>query len=97
MRVQRDIPNTVTILGAKHTVEWEEIAEHGLYIGDQRRIMLRNGLDLEEAQHTLLHEVIHGGLFRSGHTFRMDEGDEEALVRCISHTLWDAGYRLTRK
>lgn len=64
-------------------------------VDDEEVIYLRSGLKGNVAEQSLLHEVIHGILYRSGNKFQLEEGQEEAFVRAIEHGLWQAGYRLT--
>jgi predicted SprT family Zn-dependent metalloprotease len=61
---------------------------------DNETIYLRSGIKGVVADQTLLHELIHGILYRSGGKFQLDDKQEEALVRALEHGLWQAGYRL---
>lgn len=62
---------------------------------DLATIFLRSGIKGEEAESTLLHEVIHACLFRSGTKFQLDLKQEEGIVRALEHGIYQAGYRLT--
>jgi hypothetical protein len=61
---------------------------------DTETIWLRSGIKGDVADQSLLHEVIHGILFRSGSKFQIDDKLEESIVRAMEHGLWQAGYRL---
>ena len=66
------------------------------YVDDDAAIIwLRSGLKGDDADQTLLHEVIHACLFRSGSKYQLDERLEEGIVRALEHGLYQAGYRLT--
>lgn len=62
---------------------------------DAETIWLKSGVKGVTAEQSLLHEVIHALLFRSGHGFNITAGQEEAIVRALESGLWDTGYRLT--
>jgi hypothetical protein len=61
---------------------------------DTETIWLRSGIKGDVADQSLLHEIIHGILFRSGSKFQIDDKLEESIVRAMEHGLWQAGYRL---
>ena len=91
------IPKTIKILGREYKIRRKRMkkAEWAFCEDDTATIWMRSGIKGETAEQTLLHEVIHALLFRSGHKFDMTPGQEEAIVRAMESGLWDAGYRLS--
>jgi len=84
---------SINILGTTYRITKQALLqEHGACIPEARQIILDQ--DLEEPGSVLLHEVLHAILWESGHSFRLDDRDEEALVRVLESGLWKAGYRL---
>jgi hypothetical protein len=88
------IPRSVVILGREYKVRRKRMTEFALCCDDSERIYLRSGLKGDAADQSLLHEVIHATLFRSGSKFQLEPKQEEALVRALEHGIWQAGYRL---
>jgi hypothetical protein len=68
--------------------------EFALCDDDSETIWLRSGIKGDVAEQSLLHEIIHGILFRSGSKFQLDEKQEEAITRALEHGLWQSGYRM---
>ena len=88
------IPRSVTILGREYKVRRKRMKEFALCCDDSETIYLRSGLKGDAADQSLLHEVIHATLFRSGSKFQLEPKQEESLVRALEHGIWQAGYRL---
>lgn len=89
------IPRSIPILGREYKIRRMRMKDFANCVDDEEVIYLRSGLKGNVAEQSLLHEVIHGILYRSGNKFQLEEGQEEAFVRAIEHGLWQAGYRLT--
>lgn len=94
----RRLPKTIGILGKTYRIIRRKLkGSYGTIEKDGDRIHITTGITLEVAHQTLLHEVIHGALSRSGHDYRITESDEEAIVRAIENAVWGAGYRLSEE
>lgn len=89
------IPRSIVILGREYQIRRKRMRDFACCDDDTETIYLRSGLKGDAAEQSLLHEVIHGILFRSGGKFQLDERQEEAIVRALEHGIWQAGYRLT--
>jgi len=89
------IPRSISILGREYKIRRKRMKEFALCDDDSETIWLRSGIKGDVAEQSLLHEIIHGILFRSGSKFQLDEKQEEAITRALEHGLWKAGYRLT--
>jgi len=89
------IPRNISILGRDYKIRRKRMKEFALCDDDAETIWIRSGLKGEAAEQSLLHEVIHGILFRSGGKFQIEEKLEESIVRAVEHGIWQAGYRLT--
>lgn len=70
------------------------MAPYGLCDFGPGIIWVRSKLSADDAQQTLLHEVIHAVLHESGAQFQFTDEVTESLVRAMEHGLWRAGYRL---
>jgi hypothetical protein len=88
------IPRSISIMGRDYKIRRKRMKEFALCDDDAETIWLRSGIKGDVAEQSLLHEVIHGILFRSGSKFQIDDKLEEAIVRAIEHGLWQSGYRL---
>ena len=88
------IPRSISILGREYRIRRKRMKEFALCDDDAETIWLRSGIKGEVAEQSLLHEVIHGILFRSGVKFQIDSKLEESIVRAIEHGIWQAGYKL---
>jgi hypothetical protein len=88
------IPRSISILGREYKIRRKRMSLFACVDDDAETIWLRSGLKGEMAEQSLLHEVIHGILFRSGSKFQIDHKLEESIVRALEHGLWQAGYRL---
>lgn len=88
------IPRSISILGREYKIRRKRMALFACVDDDAETIWIRSGLKGEIAEQSLLHEVIHGILFRSGAKFQIDSKLEESIVRAIEHGIWQAGYRL---
>lgn len=89
------IPRSIHILGREYKIRRKRMRYFAYVDDDAAIIWLRSGLSGVEAEQTLLHEVIHAILFRSGNKFQLNPELEESVVRAMEHGLWQAGYRLT--
>jgi hypothetical protein len=88
------IPRSISIMGRDYKIRRKRMKEFALCDDDAETIWLRSGLKGEMAEQSLLHEIIHGILFRSGSKFQIDDKLEEAITRALEHGIWQAGYRL---
>jgi len=88
------IPRSISVLGREYKIRRKRMKEFACVEDDTETIWLRSGIKGDVADQSLLHEVIHGILFRSGSKFQIDHKLEEAIVRAMEHGLWQAGYRL---
>ena len=88
------IPRSVFVLGREYRVRRKRMKNFAECDDDAETIWLRSGLKGEVAEQSLMHEIIHGILFRSGTKFQLDDKQEEAIVRALEHGLWQAGYRM---
>jgi hypothetical protein len=88
------IPRSISILGREYKIRRKRMKEFACVEDDTETIWLRSGIKGDVADQSLLHEIIHGILFRSGSKFQIDDKLEESIVRAMEHGLWQAGYRL---
>jgi hypothetical protein len=88
------IRRTISVLGREYKIRRKRMKEFALCDDDAETIWLRSGIKGDIAEQSLLHEVIHAILFRSGGKFQIEEKLEEAIVRAVEHGIWQAGYRL---
>jgi hypothetical protein len=88
------IPRSISVLGREYKIRRKRMKEFACVEDDTETIWLRSGIKGDVADQSLLHEVIHGILFRSGSKFQIDDKLEESIVRAMEHGLWQAGYRL---
>jgi len=88
------IPRSIPILGREYKIRRKRMKEFALVDDDACTIWLRSGLKGENAAQSLMHEVIHATLFRSGNRFQLTSEQEESIVRALEHGMWQAGYRL---
>jgi hypothetical protein len=81
-------PKHLDILGHRFKIEYSNEAINGNLAGacdgHGRKIYVWLAPDW---QLTLFHEMVHAVLFLTGHSFRMSESEEEALVRALEHGL----------
>lgn len=88
------IPRSIHILGHEYKIRRKRMKDYAWIDYDTHTIWIRSGLDADTAQSSLLHECIHGILFRSGNGYQLDKSLEESIVRALEHGLFQAGYRL---
>lgn len=81
-------------MGREYKIRRKRMKDFASCDDEHETIYLRSGIKGDVADQTLLHELIHGILFRSGGKFQLDDKQEEAIVRALEHGLWQAGYRL---
>ena len=60
---------------------------HGDFDGDKMLIRVHKGLSPENRQLTIKHELFHSALFISGVNELLTVELEEAIVRCLEHSL----------
>lgn len=84
-------PSRITLFGFEVTIIYcrqmpkEYRDSFGAAYFTDRRIYISLEQSKEEMERTLFHEICHLLLFLSGHTFRLTEEDEEAIVRALEH------------
>ena len=88
------IPRRIHILGHEYKIRRKRMKDYAWIDYDKHTIWIRSGLYSDTTQACLLHECIHGILFRSGNGYQLNTGQEESIVRALEHGLWQAGYRL---
>jgi len=74
-------PSVVHILGHEVKISYHRKlgggAYQGLFFGEQRRIKV---VANKNWQDTLIHEILHGIFYYSGHGTKLGDKDEEAIV-----------------
>lgn len=92
-------PFIVSIAGHRIKVEWADIPDYGMYMHDDKKIVLRQDLidDSTAFVETLRHEMLHAALALSGLSFGMDDTREESLVRCIDSIFFPAWEKVLQK
>lgn len=81
-----ELPRSLKICGKRWRIryaEFEDPNQHGLCDYSSRTISIREGLDREDFEETLLHELIHANLAEP----LLDPDDEELLVSILSPRL----------
>lgn len=64
--------------------EGEEVGLYGSIKHTKRKIEIEKDMDERTRKAALIHEILHGFLFYSGH-YDMDKFIEERFVQCSSH------------
>jgi predicted mannosyl-3-phosphoglycerate phosphatase (HAD superfamily) len=88
------IPRTINVLGREYKIRRKRMKFWAYVDDDAATIWLRSGLSGDVAAQTLLHELIHAIMFRSGNKFQLNPELEESIVRALEHGIHQAGYRL---
>jgi hypothetical protein len=90
-RKPRGFPSHVNLFGCKvriiycHVMPKDYTDCFGVTFYDERDIYLSINQSKEEMERTLFHEICHMLLFLSGHSYKLKEDDEEALIRAFEH------------
>lgn len=82
-------PTKVTVMGipfeVKHPQNVDKEKSYGETVGTERVIKVKQSLEGDIFEATLLHEIIHGIFYVSGQTELMSEEQEEALTVALEH------------
>ena len=92
MKAARRRPFQVTVGGQTLRVEWADIADYGMYLHDEKKIVLSVKLqdDADGLVSTLRHEMLHAAFAISGHSFGWTSEQEEQVVRCLDGIFFPA-------
>lgn len=83
-----DLPKSVNIMGIPFDVEVKKKAkDHGLTNGPERKISITENKNSALMESTLLHEIIHGVFYVTGHSEWLTEEQEEALTLALEHAI----------
>lgn len=83
-------PIAMEILGEWIKIKKEDLdGLHGYFHEDKKMIGISDKLDVDQDEKfkTILHEIIHGILQRSGIKYQLGSEIEESIVRAIEHGL----------
>ena len=75
--------NTVKIIHIKNYLA--EANRYGSCYSDDNIIKIDADLNDKDYDYTLKHELLHYVLYKSGISFLLKDGIEEAIVRCIEY------------
>lgn len=84
-------PSKVTLFGVDIAIIYcrempkQEVDCVGVTYYTEKRIYISLVQTRNEMEQTLFHELCHMLLFLSGHSFKLTEEDEEAIVRALEH------------
>ena len=91
-------PKSILIAGHRVKIEFSlQVSEnYGEWDSDGKRILIHESLRKKprEAFDTIAHEAVHAVLHFTGLHYKMEESDEEALVRMIDNLLFPVFRRL---
>jgi len=85
------LPSSIPLGGREFRLSFDlSMSEnYGEFDGDAGKISLQKSMakpgKLKVAESTVAHELIHAALWQSGLHWRLDEGEEESLVRMLEH------------
>lgn len=74
---------TIEVFGRSYNLEYYSKGDFGCFM-PYGKIQIKND---KMKDSTTLHEVIHAILYESGHSVKLDEKDEEAMVLALEHGL----------
>lgn len=83
----------INILGVIYTVKIKKLENKWGEIDFTEKKIFIDPSDEHNHEQTLLHEIMHGILHVSGHSFNI-ESHEEGIIRVLDHGIFLAGYRL---
>lgn len=82
------LPSEVMVLGHLFRVRLvPDVEDLGSCTGHKRVITISEEQTQEQAESTLLHEIIHAALYVTGQSETLGEEREEGLVLAIEHAL----------
>lgn len=90
-RKPRGFPSSLKVFGHTikilycHKMPKNYMDCYGVCFFNEKRIYLSLDQPKDELERTLFHELCHMFLWLSGHRFKLNDEDEEALVRALEH------------
>ncbi len=85
---RRKKPSKINVLGTELTIKFAKESEDGTLGAFHADAYLMYLLNQPMWEKTLLHEVLHAIIHYSGWGSKMDDKDEEGLVRALETGLW---------
>ena len=101
IKIPKPKPVSFPLMGKTFTIDHvkrvDDAESYGETIGAHREIRMKDTLDGDDFEDTLLHETVHGIMYLSGLTELFTAGQEEALVLAIENGLSPLYCRRTKK